>query len=214
VAPAAPPPQAKQSTKVPAAKSAAPDLLTRIKAIPAAVIPATERVLQSARAVTSSISPHHMRLVWASVAAVILVAIATAFFLTRGPAPTGVLVIDAVPWATVTGLQAEDGTAQTLPESATTPLSLSVPAGTYQVTLTGPPPESKATTVTMRVEVDGVAVVPVTRFQTMTAEQYFEPYLGSSTATSSAPPESAPAPGPGAAGTPPVAAPSGTGGSQ
>jgi hypothetical protein len=79
------------------------------------------------------------------------------------------------------------------------------------VTLTGPPPESKLTTVTMRVEVGGVAVVPITRFQTMTAEQYFEPYLGSSTAISGAPPEAAPAPAtdPGSA-----AVPSGTGGNR
>jgi hypothetical protein len=209
---AAPPtPHAKQSIKVPAAKPATPDLLTRIKAIPAAVTPAAEGVVQSMRTLLSSLSAQQVKLLWASVAAVILVAIATTYFLSRGPVPTGVLVIDAVPWATVTALQAEDGTAQTLPESATTPMSLSVPAGTYQVTLTGPPPESKLTTVTMRVEVGGVAVVPITRFQTMTAEQYFEPYLGSSTATSGAPPEAAPAPAtdPGSA-----AVPSGTGGNR
>ena len=82
------------------------------------------------------------------------------------------------------------------------------------MTLTGPPPESKVTTVTMRVEVGGVAVVPVTRFQTMTAEQYFEPYLGASTATSTAPPAAAPVAASEAGAPAPSAAPPASGGNQ
>jgi Protein kinase domain len=209
----APAPQAKQSIKVSVDKAATPDLLTRIKAIPAAVAPAAEGVLQSVRTLAASLSPQQVRLLWASVATVILVAIATTYFLTRGPVPTGVLVIDAVPWATITGLRSEDGAAHTLPESASTPLSLSVPAGTYQVTLTGPPPESKVTTVSMRVEVGSVVVVPMTRFQTMTAEQYFEPYLGSSTATNSASSDGAPVAGSETA-APPAAGPAAAGVNQ
>ena len=214
-APVPPVPQAKQPIKVPVAKPAGPDLLTRIKAIPAAVAPIAERVAQSVRTITpSSLSRQQMRLLWAGLAAVLLIAVATTYMLTRGPVPTGVIVIDAVPWATVNALQTEDGSAQALPESASTPLSLSVPAGTYRVTLTGPPPESKVTTVTMRVEVGGVAVVPVTRFQTMTAEQYFEPYLGASTATSTAPPAAAPVAASEAGAPAPSAAPPASGGNQ
>ena len=214
-APVLPAPQAKQPIKVPVAKPAGPDLLTRIKAIPAAVAPIAERVAQSVRTITpASLSRQQTRMLLAGVAAVLVIAIVTTYLLTLGPVPTGVIVIDAVPWATVNALQTEDGSAQALPESASTPLSLSVPAGTYRVTLTGPPPESKVTTVTMRVDVGGVAVVPVTRFQTMSAEQYFEPYLGSSTATGSAPTEAAPAAAsePGAAS--PSPAPPATGGNQ
>jgi eukaryotic-like serine/threonine-protein kinase len=215
-----PAPSAMQPIKVPAAKPAGPDLLTRIKAIPAAVAPVAERVMLSLRAIRPpslagtwpATSPQQARLVWAGV--VVLIAIATTYLLTRGPVPTGLLVIDAVPWATVTGLQSEDGAAQALPESASTPLSLSLPAGTYRVTLTGPPPESQLTTVSVRVDVDGVAVVPITRFHTMTAEQYFVPYLSSSTATGSTPPEAAPASAGESSAAVPAAAPAGTGGNQ
>jgi len=48
--------------------------------------------------------------------------------------------------------------------------------------LTGPPPESKTETVTVRIEVGGTSVVPTTRFQTVSVEEYFEMYLGASEA--------------------------------
>jgi hypothetical protein len=66
----------------------------------------------------------------------------------------------------------------------------------------------------MRVEADGLGVAPVTRFQTMTAEQYFEPYLGSSTATGSAPPDAAPAAASESGAAAPSPAPPATGGNQ
>jgi Protein kinase domain len=100
------------------------------------------------------------------------------FMLTRGPAPTGIAVIDAVPWATVTAVQNEDSEPQSLPSPASTPFALTLPAGTYQVTLTGPPPESKTETVSVRIDVGATSVVPATRFQTVSVEEYFEMYLG------------------------------------
>jgi hypothetical protein len=112
-------------------------------------------------------------------------------------------VIDAVPWATVSAIQDESGNPQTLPSSPSTPLSVTLPAGSYHVTLTGPPPESKVVTVTVRVDVNGVAVVPITKFQTVTPEQYFEQYLGSTTASAPANPGQ-----PGADAQPGAAAPS------
>jgi hypothetical protein len=85
-----------------------------------------------------------------------------------------------------------------------------VPAGGYRVTLTGPPPESKVVTVDVRVDMNGVAVVPITRFQTVTPEQYFEQYL-----VSAASGETAPAVQPAQTGatTPPATAPQ-SGGNQ
>jgi hypothetical protein len=144
---------------------------------------------------------------WGGAAVVVVAAIAAiVYFATRGPVPTGTLVIDAAPWATVTAIQTESGRAQPLPSPASTPLSISLPAGTYQITLTGP--DSKVTTVTARVDVGGVAVAPPARFQTVTVEEYFEQYLAAGSAAggaaaaqpdppgapASATPSSAPAP--------------------
>jgi hypothetical protein len=55
---------------------------------------------------------------------------------------------------------------------------LALPAGTYQISLTGPPPESKKETVTVRVEAGGRIDVPVTRFTPLTVDEYFDEYLG------------------------------------
>jgi hypothetical protein len=117
----------------------------------------------------------------AAAAGVLLVALGAGvfFLMTRGPAPTGTTIIDAVPWATVTAVRNESGEPQELTASpASTPLALTLPAGTYQITLTGPPPESKTETVSVRVDAGGTSVVPLTRFQRMTVEEYFEQYIG------------------------------------
>jgi len=113
--------------------------------------------------------------------------------MTRGPVPTGTLVIDAVPWATITSIEDESGAQQALPSPASTPVSVALPEGNYQITLTGPPPEARTARVSVRVDVGGTSVVPVTRFRTMTVEEYFEQYLGSSTAAGDAPTGAEPA---------------------
>ena len=141
-----------------------------------------------------------------AVAVIAIVAIA----LQPGVAPTGVATLDALPWATVTRIEAEDGTVQALPEEASTPLALTLPEGTYKVTLTGPPPASESRIVTVQVQ-GGVTAAPMLeRFTPMTLEQYFDPYLTSSTPAAggdvpaagdpAAPPASggSPAPGQGA----------------
>jgi Protein kinase domain len=184
--------------KVPVQKQpTGPDFITRLTA-------ATEGLAQSLRTITPVSVRQYALAVWGIAALVVVLAIiASVYFLTRGPVPTGVLVIDAVPWATVSAIQDESGRPQALPSSASTPLSLALPAGNYRVTLTGPPPESKVVTVNVRVDVNGVAVIPITKFQTVTPEQYFEQYLGSTTA--SAPAETGQ---PGADAQPGAAAPS------
>ena len=133
-------------------------------------------------------------------AGVLLLAVGTGvfFLMTRGPVPTGTTIIDAVPWATVTSVRNERGEPQELTASpASTPLALTLPAGTYQITMTGPPPESKTETVSVRVDAGGTSVVPLTRFQRMTAEEYFEQYIGAGDAPgveTSAPADSGAAP--------------------
>jgi serine/threonine protein kinase len=134
------------------------------------------------------------RTIWVSSAAIVLVGVlAVTYLTTRGPAPTGTLVIDAVPWATVTAIRGNEGTPQALSLPASTPLSLVLPPGTYQVTLTGPAPEAKVVTVTASVGVGGISVVPLTRFQALTAEDYFEQYLGSAAPDAPTVPDAAPA---------------------
>jgi len=192
---AAPTPPKTKSAKVPVQKAPpGPDFFTRVKSIAAGFAPAFEGVSRSLRSLTPPAMPKQKAIVlWASVGVVLLLAIgATTYFLTRGPAPTGTVVIDAAPWATVTAIQNDSGTAQTLPSPASTPLSLALPAGNYQFMLTGP--NSKVATVNVRVDVGGVAVAPTARFPTVTVEEYFEQYLGSALAVPPAPDSAAPAP--------------------
>jgi Protein kinase domain len=210
--PTAPPPVAKQHAKTPVQKAPAQkvpvqkapsgqDLVTRIMS---AVGPAAESIVRSAQ----SIVPQGKTRTFAGIAAgVVVIAIAViAYFLTRGPLPTGTLVIEAAPWGTVTAIRGEDGREQTVPPQASTPLSIALPEGTYQITLTGP--DSKTATVSAHVGVGGIAVAPMARFDTVTVEQYFEQYLGGSTASAE---RAAPASAADAAAT---AAPAAAGGNQ
>jgi hypothetical protein len=155
-------------------------------------------------------------IVWSAsaVAAAVVIAIVLA---SRGPSipVTGTVALDAVPWATVTRIEAADGTTQDPPAQALTPLLLTLPAGTYRLTLAGPPPDSESRVVTVEVQENGAAVIPVERFRTMTPEEYFEQYLTSATsapvdgtaAGATAPADPAGAPSSGQSTAPPPGAP-------
>ena len=131
------------------------------------------------------------QMVWGGVILALLVAVAAAIVVVRLTAvpPAGTLVIDAAPWGTVAAIETQKGERLPLPSLASTPLSISVPSGTYQVTVTGPPPESQTQRITVRVDPNGSNVAPLVRFQAMTPEGYFEQYL-----TASTPAEPVPAP--------------------
>ncbi|HKH71422.1 MAG TPA: protein kinase [Vicinamibacterales bacterium] len=148
---------------------------------PTATLPAptvtAPAVPQAAPGARNRLVPAPMKWVVAGIAAVAVVAVA-AVLLTGGPAPTGTAVIDAAPWANITEIRNEDGELQPLPTPALTPLSLALPAGTYQISFSGPPPQSKKETVTLRVNAAQTSVAPVTRFQSLTVEEYFDEYLG------------------------------------
>jgi Protein kinase domain len=144
------------------------------------------------------------QMVWAGAALALLLVVAAAIVATRIAAvpPAGTLVIDALPWGTVSAIEAQNGERVPLPSPASTPLLISLPGGTYQVTVTGPPPESQTQRLTVRVESNASNVAPPVRFRVMTAEDYFEPYLA---APSSAEPTAPLSDAAGAAGTqPPV----------
>jgi predicted Ser/Thr protein kinase len=125
------------------------------------------------------------QMVWAGAAlgVVLVAALAIVGMQIMATPPPGTLVIDAVPWGTVAAIANERGASVALPASASTPLSLVVPSGTYQVTVTGPPPESQTQRITVRVEANGASVAPLVRFQAITPEDYFQQVL-----TASAPP--------------------------
>ena len=112
---------------------------------------------------------------------VIVVGVALAIVMRPVPVvPMGVLVIDAVPWATISRIERADGTEQPLPAQASTPLSLRVPAGTYRIRVASPT-GSDSRLLTVTVGADGVAAAPVERFGEMTPENYFDQYLAAQT---------------------------------
>jgi hypothetical protein len=103
----------------------------------------------------------------------------------RPAPPMGTMMIEAVPWANITGIEAADGTRPALPSTASTPMSLNLPVGTYRVRLIGPPPESESRLVTVQVNAGSVTTAPTERFRVLTPEEYFEQYLPSSTVPAS-----------------------------
>ena len=141
---------------------------------------------------------------WSAVgiAAVVLIGLVV-LMLPPAVVPTGAASLDALPWATVTRIEAADGTEQPIPTPASTPLLLTLPVGTYRVTLTGPPPDLESRVVTFEVLADGTATPAPERFRTMTADEYFESYLTSAAGTTAAD-GSVPADEAAPAGTPPA----------
>ena len=135
-----------------------------------AVVPAWRPTLPTTR---------KQQMVWAGVALVLLLVVAGAIVATRFTAvpPSGTLVIDALPWGTVSAIETQNGERLPLPSPASTPLLISLPGGTYQVTVTGPPPESQTQRLTVRVDPNGSNVAPPVQFRVITPEDYFEQYL-------------------------------------
>jgi len=148
---------------------------------PTATLPAptvtAPAVPQSAPGVSERRAFAPTKWVGAGLAAIAAAAVA-AFMMTGGATATGTAVIDAAPWANITEIRNEAGVLQPLPAQASTPVSLTLPTGTYQISLAGPPPQSKKETVTLRVNAGQAIVAPVTRFQSLTVEEYFDEYLG------------------------------------
>jgi tetratricopeptide (TPR) repeat protein len=125
----------------------------------------------------------HRRYIWIAMAVAASVVVAVVLTLTRPTSapvvPAGTLVIDAVPWATITAIVGEDGSAVTLPAVASTPLSLEVPAGTYRVDVQGPPPQEDRRQLEGTVVAGQTLVVPRLEFSPLTTDTYFEPYIAS-----------------------------------
>ena len=93
------------------------------------------------------------------------------------PAPDGRLVLEAVPWATVAAIEANDGTQMPLPAQATTPFVIDVPTGSYRVRFVGPPPQLVEQVVVVEASAGSPRIVTAPAFSVPTPEAYFEPYL-------------------------------------
>jgi len=169
-----PQPTQRPITVVPPAAEPAKDRLAPMRAFGSRLRTRAVRARDAGIAV-----PKRTKVIVAGVAVAVVAIAAVAAFLMRGDAtvPTGTVVIDAVPWATITAVEGEDGTRQGLPANAATPLALNLPAGTYRIRVTGPPPDSEARVVTIAVGANAVAAAPVERFRTITPDEYFEQYL-------------------------------------
>jgi serine/threonine protein kinase len=169
---AAPPP-GKAPTAAKNLRAAAADLSRRITT----PLKARATVIRS----VAARAPKRQKQIAAGVAAglaiVAIVAAAVMNWPSASAPPTGSLVLEAVPWATVTFIQSEDGTSHPVPPPGATPMSLALPAGTYQIRVSGPPPESESRLITVRIEAGAVAAPPVERFRVLTPAEYFEQYL-------------------------------------
>jgi tRNA A-37 threonylcarbamoyl transferase component Bud32 len=178
----APVPAAKtHEAAAPAAKAPAPAAPAGKRRAVAPAVRAPRRDLLAELRAAIQARPKKERVVfgWAAAAiAVIAVVTAAVVLMPAGAAPpTGVVTIDAVPWATITRIEGEDGTVQPLPSPASTPFALTLPAGTYTITLAGPPPELESRVVTAQVQAGGTAAISTERFRAMTPDEYFESYL-------------------------------------
>ena len=100
--------------------------------------------------------------------------------MTARPAQVGTVIIDAVPWGTITSIQTANREPMDVPSQAATPISLQLPPGDYQVVVVGPPPESQEQRLTVRVDSSATSIAPTVRFHVVTPEEYFEPYLATS----------------------------------
>jgi tetratricopeptide (TPR) repeat protein len=109
-------------------------------------------------------------------AAVVVVAAVAVLLIPKGPPVTYPALIDASPFATVSAIKAPDGRAVTLPADNSTPLSIPLAAGIYEVELVGPPPGNETRSIRVEVTADGV-LAPAPQFRTLTPAEYFEPYL-------------------------------------
>jgi hypothetical protein len=168
----------------PAARPAEPNpVVTGLRTVSARVSAAA-----AAGASWRSMPARQRKMAIGAAAGVVVVAAAIAAFVLMPvrPVPTGTLIVDAVPWGTVTSIQSEGGQRVTVPAQAATPLSLSLPSGNYQIVVTGPPPESQTQQLSVRVDSQGTTIADTAKFHVVTPEEYFEQYLASSVAPAAA----------------------------
>jgi len=153
-------------------------------------------LLASARAAINAKSKQQKMLAVAGAAAVVLLVIAgvaIAIIARPGVVSTGTVLIDAVPWAQITDIQAEDGTHPSLPSEASTPLSIVLPEGAYRIRIVGPPPRSETKDIRVQVMANATITSPPQRFEAISVDDYFNQYLQAPASSAGAESATAPA---------------------
>jgi serine/threonine protein kinase len=135
-------------------------------------------------------SSRQRKLIVSGTASVAVLAVVAIVFAATGPgggpppavvpvvasAPVSV-VIDAVPWAEVKKIVRDGGEEVPLKESPSyTPLRIDLAPGGYRFMLEGPQGASQPRDIPYEVKTDALPL-PLERFEPMTAEKYFQPYL-------------------------------------
>jgi hypothetical protein len=172
---------------VPALKKPSPigpilaDIVARSKAIAADIGVRSKGIGDAAHALAVSVPRDRRTFSIVAIAMLVVIVAVAVFMMPSVPAPTGSVVIDAVPWGSITAIETQDGDAVALPPSPSTPLSLTLPVGTYQVVVIGPPPESQTQRITVEIQRDTATLAPLIRFRLLTPEEYFEQYLSAPT---------------------------------
>jgi len=140
-------------------------------------------VLDKVRAGWREMSSRQRKLILAGASVSVLIALAggIAWRSIHRPAPpvtTQSVLIDAVPWASVTKVvQRGTGKVWALPQDASTPLTLPLAAGNYDVSLQGPPPALELWNTTIEVVAGQPLKFPSHKFASISVDEYFETYL-------------------------------------
>ncbi len=150
---------------VPVPKSPRTDLGVRLRAFVTSIRPVATSIcalVTSAKAAVDAWPKREKMIIGWAAAAVLLALIATAgvMLIPRPAPPMGTMMIEAVPWATITGIEAADGTRPAVPAMASTPMALTLPAGTYRIRLIGPSPELESRLITVQVNPEVVTSAP------------------------------------------------------
>ncbi|MCS7181849.1 MAG: serine/threonine protein kinase [Thermoanaerobaculum sp.] len=182
-----PPPEEAQPTTL-VAPPASPSL--EVQAVPTAptAIPApTEATLPAPTPPAPQTAPAPRQkasrwLVLAAAAALLFTAGGALFLLKRGQGSTaatpatipaaGTLVVHAIPWARVAAIKDSQGQSIPLPADAVTPLSLALPAGSYQLELQDP--ESGETVKALVQVLAGTTTRTVIPVRALEAEQFLQ----------------------------------------
>ena len=123
-------------------------------------------------------APVRLRLALLAGGLLVVAALVAAVLSSPGPSvPTGTVVIDAAPWASIVSIETESGDPVPLPPSVSTPLQLQLAAGAYRVVLAGPPPATATERVEVTVAAGTTSVTPMVEFGSVSVEEYFEQHL-------------------------------------
>jgi hypothetical protein len=160
------------------------ELLTRARWSTAGFVTMVRRRVSQVAPRLSLHLTRRQTLVAAGVLGVLVLAAITVFLVTSRPSPPGTLVVNAVPWGTITSIQRVGGQRLSVPPLAATPLSLSLPPGEYDVVVAGPPPQSQEQRMRVRIDSQATSSPPAVRFHIITPEEYFDAYLAASSEVS------------------------------